>query len=249
MDVTPDEVLAGIEGWAGGTLSRLDGGSSNHTWRVDKHGRSAVLKIDDRPRSEPFNTRRREADIQTRAFEAGLASRVLFVGETVYLTEFIDGTVWSLDSLHEEDNLRQLGIALRQLHSLPLTGRVFDAAGAARDYARRVTDADERKVRECLRTIEAAPRPRNLCCCHNDLVAENIITVPGVRFLDWEYACDNDPFFDLATVAAHHDLTEAQQRTLLVAYLGGEGSHWHDHLVQQAELYEALLYLWSHSRS
>ena len=249
MGVTPDEVLAGIEGWAGATVSRLDGGLNNHTWRVDKDGASAVLKIDDRPRGEPFNTRRQEADIQMRAFEAGLANRVLYVSETVYLTEFIDGTVWSLDSLHEEDNLRQLGVALRELHALPLTGRVFDAAGAARDYARRITNADERKVRECLRTIEAAPRPRNLCCCHNDLVAENIITVPGVRFLDWEYACDNDPFFDLATVAAHHDLTEAQRRTLLVAYLGGEDSHWHDYLAQQAELYVALLYLWSHSRS
>lgn len=247
--MTPNEVLAGIEGWAGARVRRLDGGLSNHTWRVDKDGSSAVLKVDDQPRGEPYNTRRQEAEIQMRAFEAGLANRVLYASETVFLTEFIDGTVWSLDSLRDEDNLRQLGTALRELHSLPLTGRVFDAIGAAREYARRVTNADERKVRECLRTIEAAPRPRNLCCCHNDLVAENIVTVPGIRFLDWEYACDNDPFFDLATIVAHHGLAEAQRRTLLVAYLGRETSHWRDYLAQQAELYEALLYLWSHSRS
>ena len=249
MGMTPADVLAGIEGWAGAVVTELDGGFNNHTWRVEKDGRSAVLKIDDRPRGEPFNTRPGEAEIQMRAFKAGLANRVLHASETVYLTEYVEGTVWSLDSLHVEDNLRQLGVALHKLHSLPLTGRVFDAVGAASNYARHVSDADERKVRECLRTIEAAPRPRNLCFCHNDLVVENIITTPGIRFLDWEYACDNDPFFDLATVAAHHGLTHAQRSVLLDAYFDGDGARWHKQLAQQAELYEALLYLWQHSRS
>ena len=248
MGVTPEDVLAGIEGWAGAEVAELDGGLSNHTWRVKKDGRSAVLKIDDQPRGEPYNTRRNEAEIQMRAFEAGLANRVLYVDETVYLAEYVEGSVWSRECLHDETNLGKLGVALRKLHALPLTGRVFNAAGAARDYARRVRDADEGRVRECLRRIEVAPRPRNLCCCHNDLVAENIISTPAVRFLDWEYACDNDPMFDLATVAAHHGLTKQQRSVLLDAYFGADGSRWHEQLALQAEFYNALLYLWLKSR-
>jgi thiamine kinase-like enzyme len=249
MGMTPEEVLAGIDGWEGATVTRLDGGLSNHTWRVDKDGRSAVLKIDDQPRSAPYNSRRDEARIQTRAFEAGLANRVLYVAETVYMTEYIEGRVWSLDCLDDTANLEQLAIALRKLHSLPLTGRVFDALGAAREYARHIRNADERKVQDCLRTIAAAPRPFNLCCCHNDLVVENIINTPETRFLDWEYAGDNDPFFDLATVAAHHQLTQAQRGILLAAYFDGDGSRWQAQLEQQAALYEALLYLWQNSRT
>ena len=244
MVMTPEEVLAGIDGWAGATVTRLDGGLSNHTWRVDKAGRSAVLKIDDQPRSEPYNARRQEAEIQTRAFAAGLANRVLYVSETVYMTEYVDGVVWSPDCLDEAGNLEQLGVALRKMHSLPLTGRVFDAMGAARDYARHIADDEQRNVRECLRIIAAAPRPANLCCCHN----ENIINVPGTRFLDWEYACDNDLFFDLATIVEHHRLDDEQVSQLLNAYFEGGGEHWLSQLESQRRLYAALYWLWLAAR-
>ncbi len=165
------------------------------------------------------------------------------------MSEYVEGEVWSPVYLNDDTHLRQLAVALRKLHALPLTGRQFDAIGAARDYAQQARDADERKVRECLGMIESAPRPQDLGLCHNDLVAENIISTPEVRFLDWEYACDNDPLFDLATVAAHHALTQAQRRVLLDAYVGGDASQWQEPLAQQAEIYEALLYLWQHSRS
>jgi thiamine kinase-like enzyme len=248
MGLTPEEALAGIDGWAGATVTGLDGGFSNHTWRVDKGGRSAVLKIDDEPRRRPYNSRLREAELQSRAHAAGLATRVLYVDDTVYLSEYAEGVVWSTDCLDDVVHLEQLAIALRKLHALPLTGRVFDAVGAARDYARQIRDADEARVSDCLRKISAAPRPHNLCFCHNDLVVANIINTPETRFLDWEYACDNDPFFDLATVAAHHGLSLEQRSVLLDAYFDGDGLRWHEQLARQAEVYSALLYLWQCSR-
>ena len=85
----------------------------------------------------------------------------------------------------------------------------------------------------------------NLCCCHNDLVAENIISAPEIRFLDWEYACDNDPLFDLAIVVAHHDLSERQAGVLLDAYFDGDGARWREQLDVQMRLYGALNWLWA----
>jgi thiamine kinase-like enzyme len=76
----------------------------------------------------------------------------------------------------------------------------------------------------------------------------NILNTPETRFLDWEYACDNDPFFDLATIVAHHDLSEAQRNTLLDAYFDGNGARWHEQLARQSDVYAALLYLWEQSR-
>ena len=249
MGLTPAEALSSIPGWEGARVTELDGGLSNRTWRVDRNGRSAVLKIDERPRGEPYNTRRQEAQVQSRAFEAGLATRVLFVNETVYMSEYVEGNVWSPQCLADDANIEQLAIALRRLHSLPLTGRVFDAVGAARDYARRIVDRDETRVRDCLQRIEAASLPLNLCFCHNDLVAENIINTPETRFLDWEYACDNDPFFDLATVVAHHGLSQAQRDVLLNTYFDGNGSRWRGQLERLARVYESLLYLWDQARA
>ena len=138
-----------------------------------------------------------------------------------------------------------LAEALRRLHALPLTGRTFDAIGAARDYVRRIEGGDEDRIRDFLQKIENGPRPPNLCCCHNDLVVGNIINTPETRFLDWEYACDNDPLFDLATIVAHHEMSDGQANYLLDAYFGGNGVRWRMQLDQQIGLYRALLWLWS----
>jgi thiamine kinase-like enzyme len=226
MSETPESVLADLPGWANATCSELTGGLTNHTWLVDAGERKAVLKIDEAPRSEPYNARRTEEQIQTRAAEQGLANRVLLATDTVYMTEYVEG-----------------------VHALPLTGRTFNAIGAARDYARRIKSGDEAKVRECLQKIENGPRPPNLCCCHNDLVVGNIINTPETRLLDWEYACDNDPFFDLATIAAHHAMTDAQIITLLDAYFDGDGTRWREQLDRQADVYQALLWLWEQAGS
>jgi thiamine kinase-like enzyme len=246
---SPEGVLSQLPGWEGATFRELDGCATNSPYLVEVNGRKAVLKTDDIPRDVPFNTRPVEARIQNAAREVGLAGDVLYVTDTVLMTEYVDGTIWSLDCLTDDANIEQLAIALRKLHSLPLTGRTFDINGAARMYARAIGSSDVEKVEECLRKIDTGPRPHNLCCCHNDLVVANIINTPQTMFLDWEYACDNDPFFDLATIAAHHKLTQEQCDTLLQAYFDGDGARWREQLERQMEVYEALLYLWAEARS
>ena len=244
----PVAVLASIPGWEGAAYRELTGGLSNRTFLVEARGESAVLKIDERPREPPYNTRPAEAHIQEAAAERGLANRVLFVGDGVYMTEYLEGEVWTSDRLEDDVNLDALARALRRLHALPLTGRVFDAVGAARNYARRIRSGDAPRVRDCLQRIESMPMPHNLCCCHNDLVAANIIATPEIRFLDWEYACDNDPFFDLATVAAHHHLPQDRVDRLLDSYFDGDGRRWREQLVRMAGFYDALLWLWQAAR-
>jgi thiamine kinase-like enzyme len=245
---SPEAVLSTLPGWEEASYTELNGGRTNRTYLVENQRKKAVLKIDASPRSGPFNERRKEAQIQTIAAQQGLASSVLFVSETVYMTEYMEGVIWSNDCLEDNANLDHLAAGLRRLHALPLTGRTFDAMGAAREYVRKISDADQRRIDECLKTIEAGPRPPNLCCCHNDLVVANIINTPEVRFLDWEYACDNDPFFDLATVVAHHKLTTEQSNYLLDAYFDGDGERWREQLALQAGVYEALLWLWERAR-
>ncbi len=248
MTTTPETVLADLPEWAGATIEELSGGLTNRTWVIELDERRAVLKIDDKPREAPFNSRRTEAQIQAAAAEQGLANPVLMATDTVYMTEYVDGVTWSLNCLEDNANLDSLAVGLKKLHSLPLTGRTFDPLGAAREYARLIDPAEAVKVSECLQKVEAGPRPPNLCCCHNDLVVANILNVPNLRFLDWEYACDNDPFFDLATIVAHHQLTSEQSDHLLDAYFDGDGSRWREQLVRQEDVYEALLWLWEAAR-
>ena len=92
------------------------------------------------------------------------------------------------------------------------------------------------------------PIPADLCLCHNDLVAENIVDTGELMFLDWEYACDNDPLFDLATVVAQHELDEAQTDVLLSAYFDGAWRTGRPELERQVANYNALLWLWKAAR-
>jgi len=245
---TPDDVLERLPGWQGASWSQLHGGLSNQTWLLEKNGAKAVLKIDSETRGAPYNSRVEEARVQTVAANARLANRVLHVDERILLSEFVEGLVWSPASLGDTENLRSLAASLRQLHTLPLSGRVFDAGAAAAAYVRDI-DRDAETLALCVDIIESTGDPQEPCCCHNDLVAENIVSVPGIRFLDWEYACDNDRLFDLATIVEHHELSEQLAATLLDAYFDGEGGRWQAQFDKQRRLYRALLWLWLASRS
>jgi thiamine kinase-like enzyme len=245
---TPNEVLRELPEWRDATSTELAGGLTNRSWLLQQGDRRAVLKVDDRPRQAPYNTRLAEAAVQSAAAQAGLANNVLFADHQVYLTEYIEGAVWDPACLDQEAKIEQLASALRRLHSLPRSGRTFDAVAAAKRYVKNIDNPDEKVVAVCLDVIENLRLPNYLCCCHNDLVAENIITTPALKFLDWEYACDNDPLFDLATIIEHHELGEGPARTLLDTYFNGSGERWHAKLAEQQRLYLALFWLWLASR-
>ena len=96
--------------------------------------------------------------------------------------------------------------------------------------------------------VAAVETTAELCCCHNDLVAENIVSADGVTFLDFEYASDNDPLFDLAIVVEHHSLSDIAESRLLDAYFGADASDQRAELAAQRRVYAALSWLWDKSR-
>ena len=248
VTLSPEDVLAKIPGWEGAICTELSGGLTNKTWQVIVRDKKGVLKIDGDLRDVPFNTRCAEANIQNMAAKEGLAPNIILANDGFYFTEYVEGLVWERICLVKDGNLELVASALKRLHALPLTGRSFDASIAAKSYVERVTGLDDDVVGKCQAIISKMRLPQNLCCCHNDLVAENLITTPELMFLDWEYACDNDPFFDLATVVEHHELGDGEVTKLLDAYLGGDGQRWREHLEKQRKLYLALLCLWMGAR-
>ncbi len=157
--------------------------------------------------------------------------------------------MWQRSCLNKRGNIERLARALKELHRLPLTGRSFDSTIAAQCYVQQVGSANPALVDTCTEIVESGRLPENLCCCHNDLVAENIIATPDIRFLDWEYSCDNDPLFDLAAIVEDHELGEDQVLCLLASYFAGDGTRWRDELKVQQRLYLALWWLWLASRA
>ena len=245
------DILKDLPGWEGASVEELEGGLSNSSYMLQKGDSKAVLKVDHALRDAPLNSREQEARVQRAANAEGLAGDVLFVSERLILTEYVEAPVWTSDDLLQKENLANLAQTLKRVHALPLTGRTLNALEAARIYIRELhnREADPIMTKQCLETIRRFRAPPNVCCCHNDLVVANIVGSSEIRFLDWEYACDNDPFFDLATVVAHHRLEPALADYFLDAYFEGDGARWRSQLERQQELYDALAWLWEASRS
>ena len=243
MKVRPETILAEIPGWEGAEFERLTGGLMNVSYLVRSGDSRAVLKIDSPESRAPRNPRDVEARLQSIASEAGLAGAVLYHDDRCYLSEYIEGATWTQRDLRMSRKLTELGSVLRRLHALPPAPQIFDPVSAAARYAEKATAASA-DVERHMATIREIGLPSRLAFCHNDLVAENIVGSPDIRFIDWEYACSNDPMFDVATLIAHHKLGNGETDTLMRAYCGGDWQEMRPVIETQVDLYESLLWLW-----
>jgi thiamine kinase-like enzyme len=69
--------------------------------------------------------------------------------------------------------------------------------------------------------ISAALGRRTSAPCHNDLLTANFMhDAERLRILDWEYAGQGDPYFDLANLASNNEFGDADEERLLAAYHG-----------------------------
>lgn len=67
----------------------------------------------------------------------------------------------------------------------------------------------------------------NLTLCHNDLVEGNFLfSGTGNYLIDYEYACDNDPYFDIMSFITENDIQDQDDRnTFYQAYFGHLPNH------------------------
>ena len=61
---------------------------------------------------------------------------------------------------------------------------------------------------------------KDLVLCHHDLNIYNIIFQNNKAFfIDWEFSCINDRFFDLASLCIEYKLTKKQEIFLIKSYM------------------------------
>ena len=233
-------------------LSPLHGGLTNQSYRVDLDDSTWVLRLDAPHTSGLSLDRDLESTIHCNAAEAGIAPRIILSdpSQGVLIREFVEGDAWSAADLASETNLRRLAQLLRQAHTLPLSGTRFNGVTLAGNYADALVGRStfSATAAECMGVIASMPTPTNWRCCHGDVVAQNVVDADHLYLLDWEYACDNDPLFDIASVIAYHDVESEQAEFLLRSYLGdvteddrkAAGSQ----LARQIFLFDALQWLW-----
>jgi aminoglycoside phosphotransferase (APT) family kinase protein len=246
----PGEWLARLPGWEAASVSRLDGGLSHTAWKLDAGGRAAVLKIDREARSAPANSRATEAAAQAQAAGVGLAAPVLWHSSEGILTAWLEGESLSAAMLRHEAVIAEAGRALRRLHALPPAGFDFDLEAWASHYRVELeaTGRFDASARRHWQRLVAADTTGPRVFSHNDPVPANLVVADSrIRFIDFEYAGDNSPWFDLAVLVTEARLDARRQALLLDAYLDGCDPPA-GRLEDFVAIYRALVGLWSKLR-
>jgi len=180
--------------------------------------------------------------VQCWAATLGITPNIIFAQDSLAVMEYIcaepskdllGGLASALYTLHSAD--------ASQLRKLPL--QTFDLLTYCEDY---LANASPRCYSEHLALKPALDiflkDPTPWVACHNDLVQENCIsTSDRVWFIDWEYAMQHNPWFDLGAIILYFELSHAKAETLLARYRPG----WEKYVNEPIYYASQIAVLWS----
>lgn len=248
------EALALVPGWDPETaaIEVLDGGLSNRVYHVRSSEQECVLRLHAEQNGTFELDRSCELAILETAAEAGIAPAILFADSAagILVTEYLHGATWQESDLEPIENIEALAELLRIVHALPSSCSRIDLPGIAEQYEGKLKNYPDLHAfaSHCVRIISEAPLHEGVACCHNDIVAANIVDTGTLKLIDWEYARDNEPMFDLASVIGFHNFDESRQQMLLSAYAGGADSELRERLAEQIRVFDAVQWLWLANR-
>jgi thiamine kinase-like enzyme len=216
-------------------IELLNGGLTNQNFKVTTDRGCYVARISSSHSELLAIDRRAERYNSQAAATAGVAPEVIDCipgtdsAPGVLLIAWVAGRTWQSADLRKPANLPRIAAACRKLHSGPRFANDFDMFTIQRGYLRIVLERGFRlpprylefePQLEQLRAAVAA-RPEVSVPCHNDLLAENFIDDSDRLWLiDYEYAGNNDPYFELGNIASESNLSLAQLEELVTHYTG-----------------------------
>lgn len=217
------------------SVEELPGGLTNRNFKVTTDGGTFVVRVFGGDGSLLFIDRDAEHLATLAAAEAGVGAPVhaYLPGEGL-VVGYIPGRTFTEADVRDPANLPRLAETCRRLHAGPRFPREFDMFDVQRRYLGIVRERGFRlparylefmplvsQIKKCLEVRREATVP-----CNNDLLAGNIID-DGQRLwlIDYEYAGNNDPCFELGNLWSESDLSPDQLEELVTAYYGRRLRH------------------------
>lgn len=213
------------------TIEQL-GGLTNRNYKIRCERGNFVLRLAGEGTSD-YIDRKAELFNATIASEAGVNAEIIHfdVESGTMMCRYIDNArTMDIEGLRDLDALRRTGRAFRQLHDcgkdfqgrFELFEQVDQYLGILHNLKADLPEGfgevqqDAEAVRDALSRHELPSKP-----CHCDPMVENCIDNGLKMFIiDFEYAGNNDPMWDLGDISVEGDFTGEQDRVFLEAYFG-----------------------------
>lgn len=216
MNSQAEEVMRRLLGAATEARPMAGGRSGASLWLVDNR---YVLRQSAPQGLLPVEWTRQQKCLEL-ASQRGLAPPILYARDGISVMEWVEGSPIGRPTPREGDPLGRLAALLRHLHTGPAFPEGPSLAEMFADLRRNLPDLPEvlgERMAECAPRLEALGSPAP---CHLDLNSSNILASPSrIYLVDWELACQNEPYLDLAQLGVWVCRDQAERETLLERYL------------------------------
>ncbi len=212
-------------------VTPLEGGLTNTNYRVTTPERDVVVRVSREDDSLLAIDRDAEYANSRAAAASGAAPEVVEYApeHSLLVVAYVPGRTLKSNDLRDPEMLRRLAAVCRQLHSGPRFVTDFDMFAIQRAYLATVLEHGCKlpdgylELEPQVSRIEAAlgTVPPETVPCNNDLLAANMIDDDGRLWLiDYEYAGNNDPCFELGNIASESHLGVEHLTVLVAEYFG-----------------------------
>ena len=212
-------------------VSELSGGLTNRNFKITTPRGTYVARLSNSQSTLLNIDRENEYRNSVAAAASGVAPAVIAYSPevSVLVVDFIDGQTWTPSEVLRPSNAPRIAAACRQLHSGPRFVNDFNMLALQPHYLSIVQERGFRlpdryldfashaeAIEEALAVYPVATVP-----CNNDLLAANFIDAGNkVWVIDYEYAGNNDPFFEVGNIWSESTGTPDDLERLVTEYVG-----------------------------
>jgi thiamine kinase-like enzyme len=207
----------------------ISGGITNRNYKLETEKGAFMLRIAG-DRTELLGIdRAHEFSSSQIAHRVGVGTEPIAYLEAhaAILSKFIPDAL-TLDPETATERLERIVPRLRAFHDAPKLPARFCPFETVRDYHALALEHGVKFPKDLPEILEQMARIENVlkphareCPCHNDLLPANFLD-DGHKLwiIDWEYAGNGNPFFDLGNLAVNLELNDSNCERLLELYFG-----------------------------
>lgn len=200
------------------TLQFFEGGISNDNYLINHK----YIMRQPKPYIQPFFDRINEKEIEEQLLNKNISFQTLYIDNKGYKISLYEPVAANFNSKNlNDENIIQIALKIRELHNLKLkSNKDFDVFNRIVAYREMANIRPLKEEDEIIANAKEFYKNQELILCHNDLVKGNILFKDyQVYIIDFEYASNNDPFFDLLSFITENNIDDYHLiETFLKAY-------------------------------
>lgn len=224
-------------------IKKLDQGISNHNYYLQTQNHQYIARVPKNPDIHDYHLEMVITDL-VNPLQINSDTVVFDTNSGIKISRFIEN-IQTFDQYHQADRITAVVDLMKTLHQAQLQcGTIFDHSQRLLAYKNQIrqplyqTNVFE-TILDTIKNYRYTP-----ILCHNDWVAGNICFTKNKHYLiDYEYASDNDPLFDVMSFLTENQLTSSEINTFLNLYFDNQHQNYTPYL-QMWEQYHNLLWLY-----